>query len=117
MRRKIILVSAILVSSALAGATTSTMLAYQSARTVPAPASPQGLPHHTGPVDEKWEYRLLTSDSERYNPGETPLPHLTYLEKRINELANEGFEVQSMHPFSGDRRHSEVLVLLRRPMK
>jgi len=118
MMRKTASLLAMVLVALLVGGITSRMFASQSGRPLPDTTSKTEPP--PAPVDQPsvWEYHIVSSQSQPYNPNQKLLPPMTYLDHRINELAEQGWEVQSINavPWPG---YTEVfaMALLRRPRK
>src|SRR5215471_16239455 len=95
MMRKTASLLAMVLVALLVGRIASTMVASQSGRSLADTTSKMQPP--PAPVDQPsgWEYQIVT-DSRPYNPNPTRLQPLTYIAHRINELAQQGWEVQSI---------------------
>ena len=102
MHRKSLLVATTLLFVALGGVASATF-AFQAGRTsvaTPPPIQP-GQPSATS--DQRWEYRILSTYLVRSIPASPisapGLAELTSaLERQINELAAQGFEIESLQP-------------------
>jgi|SRR5215467_8399368 len=113
--RKTASLLAIVAVALLAGSIGSRLLASQSGRPLPDTTSKTQPP--PAPVDQPsvWEYHIVSSE---FIPNQARFTPLTYLDHQINELAVQGWEVQSINalPWPGQ---TEILAmaLLRRPRK
>jgi hypothetical protein len=113
--RKTASLLAIVAVALLAGSIGPRLLASQSGRSLPDIASKTQPP--PAPVDQPsyWEYRIVSSE---FIPNQTQFTPPSYVDHGINELAKQGWEVQSINalPWPG---HTEILAmaLLRRPRK
>jgi hypothetical protein len=113
--RKTASLLAIAAVALLAGSIGPRLLASQSGRPLPDTTSKTQPP--PAPVDQPsvWEYHIVSSEC---SPSQNRFPPLTCLDHQINELAVQGWEVQTINavPQPGQ---TEVfaMALLRRPRK
>lgn len=118
MRSKSILIGLALLLGVPTGGTTSSLLA-QSGQPSPLQAAPTQPTQTAAAAGQKWEYRILSS----YLQNGARMT-LEAFERKINEAASQGFEVQSLQstqrlsaPEYAPPTFPDLVVLLRRPRK
>ncbi len=136
MKTRSLVIMAPLLLGLLTVGIVSKILASQSGR--PAPSGNVALPAQQPkkPVSQQWEYRIISSYAipQPSFGGDMTAALLKQLERQMNDLASQGFEVVSLNPVSGEggprlsraipqggysdeapfSAHPQVIVLLRR---
>ncbi|MEW6131278.1 MAG: hypothetical protein AB1757_29885 [Acidobacteriota bacterium] len=116
-KKRLSLIIVVMAISALSGLLSVKIFATQTTQTTSS--TPQQPPLKAAvPSGQKWEYRVLSYNLNSFDPNVSA----EILQRGINALADQGFEVESLElnaPVAGSDRHQngvagQAVVLLKR---